>query len=96
MPPGRMSITNSRHTLTTKTSESTNEGGMMRLFSFHRYPWRDCAISLAGGFDLRILRWSLTCVPRAASWKRPSYWYVSLDGTPSTSFLGSRQRHWAP
>ncbi len=61
------------------------------LFSFHRYPWRNCAISLAGGFDLRILRWWLTCVP-----KRPGYWYISHDATPRTSFLGSRQRYWAP
>ena len=68
----------------------------MRLFFFHKYPWENCAISLAGGFDFRFLRWWLTYVPKGPSWGRPSYWYVSLDATPKTSIVGSRQRHWTP
>jgi hypothetical protein len=68
----------------------------MRLFFFHRYSWDNCAISLAGGFDLRVLKWWFTFVPKAIKWSRPSYWYVSRDATPKTSIVGSRCRYWSP
>ena len=71
-------------------------GKIVSIVFFHRYPWENCAISLAGGFDLRVLRWWLTCVPLALQWSRPRYWYVSRDATPNTVVFGSRERTWSP
>ncbi len=68
----------------------------MSIMFFHRYLWENCAISLAGGFDLRILQWWITCVPPASQWGRPRYWYVSKDATPNTTIFGSRERTWSP